>query len=292
MNTPLRQQFEDACYAYYQRLKAGGWSAAEEGDTTRESLFWRREDNSEMYGVQQIEAAWQGFQMAQNSPWLRAIDEAMVVHHAGVVDPSDDYETAKKKVNSLLCMAQSIGEYFAKSREAVKSDAVGGVRVPKDADEAATMVLLGTAWLKERAPERLRPAQPAPEFDVRRILLAVVPGDGDGLEVYAKSVAEVEDKLAELAVRVDDLEQQLAASAQPAARESTSPDLERLQKDAERYRWLREVHWSKNLLAVVKNPREVAHFGVDLPIRTLLDAEIDVAMAAEKQHETKPEAPR
>ena len=45
--------------------------------------------------------------------WMRVIDEAMVIHHCGVADPADDYETAKRKLNSLLCIAQDIGEYFA-----------------------------------------------------------------------------------------------------------------------------------------------------------------------------------
>lgn len=46
--------------------------------------------------------------------WVRAVDEAMVTHHIGTAEPSDDYETAVRKLNSLLCHAQSIGEYFAK----------------------------------------------------------------------------------------------------------------------------------------------------------------------------------
>ena len=50
---------------------------------------------------------------AGESPWLRAIDEAMVVHHLGTAEPTDDYETAKRKLSSLLAHAQSIGEYFA-----------------------------------------------------------------------------------------------------------------------------------------------------------------------------------
>lgn len=44
---------------------------------------------------------------AQQSPWLRAIDEALVVHHVGVVDDTDDYEQAKQKINLLLCAQQS-----------------------------------------------------------------------------------------------------------------------------------------------------------------------------------------
>ena len=51
------------------------------------------------------------------TPWLRAIDEAMIDHHCGVVDASDDYETAKRKLNILLCSAQTIGAHFAKQAE-------------------------------------------------------------------------------------------------------------------------------------------------------------------------------
>lgn len=47
---------------------------------------------------------------------------------------------------------------------------------------------------------------PAPELDVRKILLGIVPGDGNGLEVYAKSVEDVERKLTEMGQRIEDLE--------------------------------------------------------------------------------------
>jgi hypothetical protein len=45
--------------------------------------------------------------------WMRAIDEAMVVHHVGVADPADDYETARNKLNRLLCVLQDIGALHA-----------------------------------------------------------------------------------------------------------------------------------------------------------------------------------
>jgi hypothetical protein len=35
--------------------------------------------------------------------WLRAIDEAMVVSHIGVANADDSYETAKEKLNNLIC---------------------------------------------------------------------------------------------------------------------------------------------------------------------------------------------
>lgn len=49
--------------------------------------------------------------------WLRAIDEAMVVHDCGVVDHADDYDTAKRKLNTLLNTVQDIGSYFASSQQ-------------------------------------------------------------------------------------------------------------------------------------------------------------------------------
>lgn len=64
----------------------------------------------------------------------------------------------------------------------------------------------------------------ASEFDVRRILLDIVPGDGDGLEVYAKSAQDVERKLTEMGQRIEDLE-----SATPTQAEAMVA--------AERNRW-------------------------------------------------------
>lgn len=49
------------------------------------------------------------------------------------------------------------------------------------------------------------PAIPA-HLDVRKILLAVTPGDGSGLEVYAKSVNDVVDTLTKLDERLEQLE--------------------------------------------------------------------------------------
>ena len=63
-NTDTRPQFEDACWAHYQGLKARGWSHPEEGDpNSRGSLFWREENGQ--YGVRQIEAAWRGWLMRE-----------------------------------------------------------------------------------------------------------------------------------------------------------------------------------------------------------------------------------
>lgn len=59
-----RQCFEDAVWRYYRVIKNAGWSNPEEGDSNRrESIFWRLESGK--YGVQQIEAAWCGWQLAK-----------------------------------------------------------------------------------------------------------------------------------------------------------------------------------------------------------------------------------
>jgi len=44
------------------------------------------------------------------------------------------------------------------------------------------------------------------DCDVRKILLDVVPGDGDGYELYAKSVSDVEAKLGEIGSRLEEWE--------------------------------------------------------------------------------------
>ncbi|EOH1821285.1 hypothetical protein ACLU4V_000820 [Pseudomonas aeruginosa] len=82
----------------------------------------------------------------------------------------------------------------------------------------------------EAPDEALRPEQAEaerPEVDVTRILLDIVPGDGDGHEVYAKSVADVEAKLAADGDRIEDLELKLHATlARVAELESATSYIE------------------------------------------------------------------
>ena len=88
---PVTEEMVDAARAHYialERSGAIGLSVA---------------------AVQEMIEAHKQSEPAQPEPvaWLRAIDEAMVVHHCGVADPADDYETAKRKLNILLCLAQT-----------------------------------------------------------------------------------------------------------------------------------------------------------------------------------------
>lgn len=51
-----------------------------------------------------------------------------------------------------------------------------------------------------------------------------------------------------------------------------------LEIDAERYRWLREQHWSESALAVVSDPKQNVRLGVYCPSGDLLDATIDALL--------------
>jgi hypothetical protein len=45
--------------------------------------------------------------------WVRAVDEAMVGAHLGVADMADDYGTAKKKLNDLICWHVEVAQETA-----------------------------------------------------------------------------------------------------------------------------------------------------------------------------------
>lgn len=92
-------------------------------------------------------------QQAEPVGWLRAIDEAMAVHEAGVADPADDYQTAKGKLNTLLCMAQDAGGYFAAHQ--AEPVAIPGA-IPMSEVAARSRAMPERADALERARERLR----------------------------------------------------------------------------------------------------------------------------------------
>lgn len=65
-------------------------------------------------------------------------------------------------------------------------------------------------------------------------------------------------------------------------RDQLRAEVERLRKDAERYRWLRMADWWRSPLCVIRNPKEQAKPGSDCPSRTRLDEAVDAAMAAKE----------
>jgi hypothetical protein len=78
--------------------------------------------------------------------WLRAIDEALVTAHIGVAEPTDDYETAKRKLNSLLVHAQSVGEFFAKDEAQAERDRLKAERDALRADAERYRWLRDENW--------------------------------------------------------------------------------------------------------------------------------------------------
>lgn len=60
-----------------------------------------------------------------------------------------------------------------------------------------------------------------------------------------------------------------------------SPEVQAWKKDAELYRGLRQMHWSKSHLCVVRNPKTAVKLGSDCPSGERLDVAIRAAM--EKQ---------
>jgi hypothetical protein len=52
--------------------------------------------------------------------------------------------------------------------------------------------------------------------------------------------------------------------------------------DAERYRWLRDQHWSRAPLAVVRDPKDAVKLGHELPSGSRLDEAIDAAMSVQR----------
>lgn len=90
----------------------------------------------------------------------------------------------------------------------VPSDVWRDTIITQDPEQAAEARRLGRVVTPLYATPQAQPAELAmpAELDVRRILLRIVPGDGSGLEVYAKTVADVERTLTEMSERIEELE--------------------------------------------------------------------------------------
>ena len=76
-------------------------------------------------------------------------------------------------------------------------------------------------------------------LSVTSILLDIVPGDGSGYEVYAKSVVDVESKLTDITVRLDDYECGITKHPSTVKRiAELEQQLAEARKDSERVDWL------------------------------------------------------
>lgn len=116
--------------------------------------------------------------------------------------------------------------------------------------------------------------------DQRAALITLVADDSVWQRKHDETAAEVTrlvDKCnsyiadnARLAEEVDRLREELTRE------EAQYKDM---QRDAERYRWLRLQDWDTSPLAVVANPRAAIKLGHDAPSRDRLDAMIDAHVA-------------
>lgn len=76
----------------------------------------------------------------------------------------------------------------------------------------------------------------------------------------------------------DEMRNYARAAVEAAAQ---SPEVQALRKDAERYRWLRQQHWSDSEICVVTNPKQAVMLGHECPSLDRLDAAIDHARRIE-----------
>ena len=102
---------------------------------------------------------------------------------------------------------------------------------------------------------RARPAEPLKKLSDAQVLWLA---ESHGIDVYASNP---------LAFYAD------LISTTPA-----QPDHSELVKNAARYRWLREQHWSDSKFAVVSNPKTAVNLGSICPSRELLDEAIDAVI--------------
>ena len=90
------------------------WTVNQIGPETRKRFIALAEKMKEVQGNQVV--------IKNQTPngWLRAVDEALVVTHLGVADAEDSYETAKRKLNELICWHVAVALDPAVSEGAVE----------------------------------------------------------------------------------------------------------------------------------------------------------------------------
>lgn len=98
---------------------------------------------------------------------------------------------------------------------ALKHDGKEWLVIEDGADDRCATITEVVLWQALKVPGYL--VTPiAPELDVTKILLNVVPGDdGEGLEIYAKSVDDVVALLTKQGERIEELESRVAAYVAP-----------------------------------------------------------------------------
>lgn len=95
------------------------------------------------------------------------------------------------------------------------------------------------------------------------------------LKSQAQRIAELEREVAAKQARIDALILEYCPEEMTPEKLEELGDIEMLRKYAERYRRLRECHWSNSQMCVVMDPKKSILLGSDCPSRELLDAAVD-----------------
>ncbi|HEY0684692.1 MAG TPA: hypothetical protein VGD45_20315 [Steroidobacter sp.] len=136
------------------------------------------------------------------------------------------------------------------------------------------------------------PAVPAPSSDelIRKLVAAGVFKGVEGLEGLLKADHFWEQQ--SYGTRLyygpgiaDYLHRGVLEAAVNILKQPESQPPSDVQRDAERYRWLRNQHWNDSAVAVVTDPKINVRLGVYCPSETQLDDFIDAARAVTAKHE-------
>ena len=91
--------FEDAAYALYQQKRTAGTLPPDDGDGSRESLFWKQENGE--YGVLMFNAAWWGWQArAESVGNLRELAAEYIAED----------EACTSSINMLMALGRKIAD--------------------------------------------------------------------------------------------------------------------------------------------------------------------------------------
>ncbi|RMV69996.1 hypothetical protein ALP05_02336 [Pseudomonas caricapapayae] len=189
-------------------------------------------------------------------------DQLVVQHHNGVLCKWEDVSKLQAENRRLRQFETALSEWADKTEWLRKSVE------PKE---------LGM-HLADVMKERIDQLQ---ALSVTNILMDVVPGDGNGLEVYAKSVREVVEALSSQYYALENVADE---------RDQLQAQCDELEKDAGRYRWLRDT----DRVGYEPDDEIIGHLvvgqaeGDDILWLDNLDHAIDAAM---REHDTDVEPP-
>ncbi len=192
--------FENEVWAYYQLLKAKGWSSPEEGDTSsREALFWRQPNGK--YGVAQIEAAWWGWKLCQESPAIHQYNR--MLRHAAkqLIDACYDRQDNEKPPLKYTIPYGAVNYLHEALKGQVSVD--GAVftmagQLIQGGKEHATVCMPGL--MAVRVGEALlaaKPIKPLTASEINRLYLFLMVEENDGLthERFRRAAAGVQKAL-------------------------------------------------------------------------------------------------